>query len=454
MPRIAISAVVLLLPSVLCAGVETERIYLSGRGCDDAVAWGFSIDRGRRAGEATTIPVPSCWEAQGFGVAQYGFNLRCPEAKYRHGNDPVSAETGIYRHAFDFRKTDGTCVELVFEAVFTDCEVRLNGTLVGTHQGGFQTFRFDVTDAIRDGRNELVVTVRKESANESVNFAERRGDYWVFGGIWRPVYLEVLPRTHIDRLTIVAGADGVLDARLYANDGTVQTIVERYDRPKLWTAETPHLYTRTFALTNAAGEVVHQVTKRFGFRTVEPRGRDGLWINGRRVFVKGVNRHSFRPETGRTLSRAKNLEDVRLIRSMNMNAVRLAHYQADPEFLDLCDEYGLYVENELTGWQATYDDAIGRKLVAEMVTRDQTHPSVIWWSNGNEGGFNPALDGEFAKWDPSGRSVLHPWAEFGGYQTKHYRNYGETLTYLDRDGVFLPTEFQHGLYDGGHAAGL
>lgn len=446
--------VAVLFAFALHAGVETERVYLSGRGCEDAVDWSFVIDKGRRAGEETTIPVPSCWEAQGFGVAQYGFNLHLPEAKYAHGQEPVSDETGVYRHAFDFKKTADACVELVFEAVFTDCEVKLNGAAVGTHQGGFQTFRFDVTDAIREGRNELEVTVRKESANRSVNLAERRGDYWVFGGIWRPVYLEVLPKTHIDRITIVAGADGVLKARLYANDGTAQSVIEKYDNPKLWTAETPHLYTKTFALTNAQGEVLHEVTKRFGFRTIEARGKEGLYLNGRRVFVKGVNRHAFRPETGRTLSRTKNLEDVKLIKSMNMNAVRLAHYQADPDFLDLCDEYGLYVENELTSWQAVYDNDIGKRLVAEMVTRDQTHPCVIWWSNGNEGGFNFALDGEFAKGDPSGRAVLHPWAASVGYHTRHYRNYRDMQRYLNQDFVFMPTEFQHGLYDGGHAAGL
>ena len=139
---------------------------------------------------------------------------------------------------------------------------------------------------------------------------------------------------------------------------------------------------------------------------------------------------------------------------MNMNAVRLAHYPADPEFLDLCDEYGLYVENELLGWQECVDAVVGTNLVRELVTRDQTHPSVIWWSNGNEGGFNFDLDNLFDELDPSGRPLLHPWSEFRDWHTKHYRNYPDTRDFLKGDWLFMPTEFQHGLWDGGHAAGL
>ena len=123
--------------------------------------------------------------------------------------------------------------------------------------------------------------------------------------------------------------------------------------PRLWNAEQPYRYTAVFSLRDSGGRLLHVERQKFGFRTIEYRhtyngdAEDGVFINGKKVIFKGVNRHSFRPETGRTLSKAKNIEDVKLIKSMNMNAVSLSHYPADPEFLDACDSLGLYVECEI-----------------------------------------------------------------------------------------------------------
>ncbi len=139
---------------------------------------------------------------------------------------------------------------------------------------------------------------------------------------------------------------------------------------------------------------------------------------------------------------------------MNMNAVRLSHYPPDPEFLEACDELGLYVMDELAGWHGKYDTPTGKKLIESLVTRDVNHPSVIWWSNGNEKGWNKELDSEFNLWDPQKRPVLHPQGNFGGFETMHYRSYGETQEYMRLPEIFMPTEILHGLYDGGHGAGL
>lgn len=144
------------------------------------------------------------------------------------------------------------------------------------------------------------------------------------------------------------------------------------------------MYQATFTLLDKAGKTLHVENQKFGFRTIETRESDGLYINGQRVMIKGVNRHSFRPESGRTLSKAKNIEDVLLIKSMNMNAVRLSHYPADPEFFEACDSLGLYVMDELSGWHGKHETINGQKLVKEMITRDVNHPCIIWWSNGNE----------------------------------------------------------------------
>ena len=479
--------------SFLARAATTESIHLSGRGADDAVPWDFYCTAGRNSGVWTTIPVPSCWEQEGFGAYEYGVESR--GSTRMPVRPPPPAERGLYRREFTVpAEWRDRVVRIVFEGVMTDAEVKINGRPAGpVHQGGFYRFRHDITDKLRfDAPNLLEVAVDKRSANESVNRAERQADYWNFGGIFRPVWLEALPARFIDRVAIDARADGTLEAdvflggqptrrgtlalRLFDADGRVVgeptsipvavgaervRISARVAVPATWTAETPHLYRAEFTLgdgsrgTGESSDDEHVVTERFGFRTFELRPGEGLFLNGRRIVLKGVNRHSFRADTGRTLSPEHQREDVRLMKEANMNAVRMSHYPPDAEFLDLCDELGLYVLNELAGWQQCYDTPTGRRLIAQMVARDVNHPSVLFWANGNEGGENTDNDDEFAKHDPQGRPVLHPWAlSFRGLNTYHYREYADTATYSSGPDIFMPTEFLHGLYDGGHGAGL
>src|SRR5439155_13465735 len=110
--------------------------------------------------------------------------------------------------------------------------------------------------------------------------------------------------------------------------------------------------------------------------------------------------------------------------------------------------------DELGGWQKSYDAGIGAKLIAEMVPRDVNHPSILFWDNGNEGGWNNAVNDEFAKWDPQNRNVLHPWELFRGINTKHYPNYSPLTQLAAAPNVFIPTEILHGLFDGGAGAGM
>src|SRR5581483_1726174 len=220
-----------------------------------------------------------------------------------------------------------------------------------------------------------------------------------------------------------------------------------------WTAETPNRYTlRVSRIRGTTTE--HTVERRFGFRTFEVREGQGLFLNGQRILLKGVDRHSFRPETGRALNRDDCYADVRLIRQMNMNAARMSHYPPDEAFLEACDEIGLYVLDEISGWQHPHGTPIGRLLVREMVERDVNHPCILFWDNGNEGGFNRDLDGEFALYDPQQRHVLHPWDTFGGVDAKHYPSYDDFAKRLQGPHVVMPTEILHGLYDGGAGAGL
>ncbi|MBI5425267.1 MAG: glycoside hydrolase family 2 [Opitutae bacterium] len=474
------------------ATLKTETLYLSGTGSHDAVAWDFFCTGGRNSGFWTKIAVPSCWEQQGFGTYDYGVELK--PSKRLTTQQRVPDEQGLYRREFTVpAEWRGRVVRLVFDGVLTDTEVKLNGQLVGpVHQGGFYQFRYDITDKLRfDAPNLLEVAVSKHSANASINIAERMGDYWNFGGIFRPVRLEALPQQFIERVAIDARADGAFRADVFlggnlpaGNQVVAQikslagepvgaplsaavasgehqvTLRGQIPAPATWTAETPNLYLVDVTLN--AGTFVpsgHTLTQRFGFRTFELRPGDGFYLNGRKIVLKGVNRHSFWPETGRTLSPERHREDVRLMKEANLNAVRMSHYPPDAEFLDLCDEAGLYVLDELGGWQGSYDTETGRRLIAQMVARDVNHPSILFWDNGNEGGWNTEVDDEFAKHDPQQRPVLHPGPlsppfSFRGVNTRHYREYDETATFTGGPDIFLPTEFLHGLFDGGHGAGL
>ncbi len=476
----------MLFSFILSIGSTTQKeiIYLSGTDNEHTKTWAFFCTSGRNSGKWTTIQVPSHWEQQGFGEYDYGRDYRTYGKKFR-----FSDEKGIYKTSFHVPaswKTRQIC--LVFEGSMTDTEVKINGRQAGEiHQGAFYRFRYDITGKVNFGADNLLeVTVSKMSSDQSVNRAERFADYWIFGGIYRPVYLEAYPVEHIERVAIDAKADGsfamdvfpanlkkeyqvearirdqenrlvaTLRKRVIPSDSLV-TVEGRIDQPLCWTAETPSLYSVRVTLMNGRNELF-SMDQKFGFRTLEIRQGDGIYLNGVRIKMKGINRHAFWPETGRCLNDRINLEDVKLIKAMNMNAIRCSHYPPDPVFLDYCDSLGLYVLDELAGWQNGYATAPGEKLVKEMVIRDVNHPSVILWDNGNEGGTNKELDDDFGKYDKSNRPVIHPHHrpgnDFNGIDCNHYENYYSSKKILSEGKIYMPTEFLHAQDDGGGAAGM
>ncbi|UOQ67972.1 glycoside hydrolase family 2 protein [Hymenobacter volaticus] len=352
------------------------------------------------------------------------------------------------------------------------------------HQGSYYRFKYDITKLLQYGKTNLLeATVSKHSTNESVNDAERRGDFWLFGGIFRPVFLEALPTTHLNRVAVDAKADGSFKADVYVNGTAADEVVGQLytldgqkaggefkatvaagsaatrlqttlASPKLWTPEAPNLYRVTFTLRKS-GQPVHTLDKRVGFRTVELREREGFYVNGIKIKFKGVCRHSFWPTSGRTTSKALSVTDVNLMKDMNMNAVRMSHYPPDDHFLAACDSLGLFVLDEVAGWHGNYDTPTGTKLTEEMVVKDETHPSIVVWVNGNEGGHNFDFDPVLDRLDLQKRPVIHAWQVFRGMDTQHYINYDYgNGTHLNGHNVVFPTEFLHGLYDGGHGAGL
>jgi len=463
--------------SGLLMGQKTDIQYLSGKGCDQTVTWDFFCTSGMNSGKWTTIQVPSNWELQGFGKYNYGLDKDSLRGK----------EQGLYKYKFavpsGWNKKE---VQIVFEGSMTDTEVKINGKLAGAiHQGAFYQFKYDIGKLLKySGKNILEVTVNKHSTNESVNKAERHGDFWIFGGIFRPVYLEAKPVANIVRTAIDAKADGSVSADVFltnsssADQITAQVytlqgekvgsiiqaeIAKNSDKVHLsgkvsgiesWNPEFPNLYWINFILSSK-GKIIHEISERIGFRTVEVRERDGIYVNNVKIKFKGICHHTFCPTTGRASCLQMSIDDVKLIKDMNMNAVRTSHYPPDTHFLEVCDSLGLFVLDELTGWHGQYDTKIGTKLVKEMVARDVNHPSIVFWDNGNEGGHNPDLDPLFSEFDIQNRKVIHPWQVFNGMATQHYRAYDYgTETYWHGHEIVLPTEFLHGLYDGGLGAGL
>jgi Glycosyl hydrolases family 2, TIM barrel domain/Glycosyl hydrolases family 2, sugar binding domain/Glycosyl hydrolases family 2/Beta galactosidase small chain len=451
---------------------ETVRQYLSGLDAEHTVPWEFLCSDGSNNGVWTNIAVPSCWELQGFGKFRYGYE-----------DNKMAPIRGDYRHSFNLPADwDGKHVFIVFEGVMTDASVKINGSETGpVHQGAFYRFKYDVTGLLKFGEENLLeVSVSDKSSNASVNNAERNADFWVFGGIFRPVWLQAEPAQFVDRVAIDARANGTFTLDYYlGGEGqadTVEVILQdaqgktvskpvtvplaagritgKISSPSLWTAETPALYTAVVQLKQGR-KVLHELRQRFGFRTIEIRPGEGLFVNGQRVLLKGVCHHVAWPTLGRSSSDRIAALDVELIQDMNMNAVRMSHYPPDEKFLDLCDEKGLYVLDELTGWQHHYDTAVGHQHIEEMISRDVNHPSILMWDNGNEEGWNTNLDADYAQLDPQHRVVEHPGgSKFGDIFDKHYPDYKTLVQGLSGNMIYMPTEFLHGLYDGGLGAGL
>ncbi|MBK7133084.1 MAG: glycoside hydrolase family 2 [Bacteroidales bacterium] len=455
---------------------ETEIQYLSGTDKDNMVQWDFMVNNGMNKDKWSKIGVPSNWELQGFGSYLYG-----------KVNKEVN-ETGHYKYEFNVSENwKKKLVFIVFEGSMTDTEVKINGKPAGPiHQGAFYQFKYDITGLLNWGGNNLLeVKVTKESANESVNRAERLSDYWVFGGIFRPVYLKAVPTQFIDRVAIDAKADGsfymdvytkgkgkarIVTAQLQTIDGkpfggkisssinkdtTGKAILKgTFSKPALWNPEFPNLYQVVVTITSG-DKVIHQLTQKFGFRTVEVRPEDGIYVNNQKIIFRGVCRHTFWPSSGRTSSKKLAIDDVSLMKDMNMNAVRMSHYPPDQYFLDVCDSMGMFVLDELAGWQKFYDTPTAKRLVRQVVERDVNHPSIVLWDNGNEGGFNKDVRGEYALYDPQKRTVIEPWSIINNTDTKHYPKFNYVQNVLNYGkNIYFPTEFLHGLNDGGHGAGL
>ena len=362
------------------------------------------------------IPVPSCVQMHGYDQIQY-INSRYP---FPVLFPRVARENPCwhYRRKFTLDKKDGEKYYLNFEGVDSAFYLYVNGVQKGYSQISHVTSEFDITDLVKNGENTLDVVVLKWCVSSYLECQDK----FRFSGIFRSVYLLRRPQKHITDYRIqtqLKGTDGVF---IFTNESEVSILLKLQNKKvfveanksveialknvKRWTAETPNLYTVTLF---SEGEMI---VEKVGFREVSIEGKV-FKLNGEAVKLKGVNRHDFHPKTGATVTLANVLQDLKLMKWLNVNAVRTAHYPNMPEFYQLCDYYGLYVMDEadlethgaaarlgsgdtvFTAWQEYADemrfsDGIMDRQVA-LVERDKNRPCVLIWSLGNESSFGKAF---------------------------------------------------------------
>lgn len=381
------------------------------------------------------IPVPSHWQLKGYGIPQYTDAISpfpIQEPPLIQTDNP----TGLYRTWFTIEKRDDLEYILRFDGVDSSFHLWLNGMFIGYSQGSRLTSEFDISDALVDGSNLIALKVYQYCDG---SYLENQ-DMWWLSGIFRDVDLISRPRLHIEDVQIASDWDpssgkGSLHARIQVeNSGTISADQEFYieaallDGKKLhaearcrcilsdnsfhseiaieaegispWSAELAKLYQLELCLKDRDGRNYDCTVIRIGFRRIEQK--EGLFfVNGKAIKLRGVNRHDWDGKLGRAVGREEILSDLILMKQNNINAIRTAHYPNAPLFLDLCDRFGFYVMEEADiecnqtyycsdpnkisdnpAWESSYADRIER-----MIARDRNHPSIIFWSLGNESGY-------------------------------------------------------------------
>ena len=379
-----------------------------------------------------SIPVPSNWEREGYGYPIY-INVPYPfepdEPNVPTEDNPV----GSYRRDFDVPESwQGKNIFLQFGGVSSAFYLWINGQYVGYSEGSKTPSEFDVTDYVTSGENTVAVEVYRWSTG---SYLEDQ-DFWSLSGIQRDVNLYARPKQRVRDYFVHAGLidayrDGdfqieielanpsgapaartlsveILDGEstLYSEassieiDGsaTTHSFSTTLADIKAWSAEAPNLYTLVISLTDDSGSASEFISQRIGFRTSEiANGR--FLINGRLVHLKGTNLHEHHHDTGHVLDEATMLEDIRLMKAANLNAVRTSHYPFPERFYELTSEHGLYVVDEANieshGYGYDHDKTLGNKAhwmlhhldrTRRMVERDKNQPSIVIWSLGNEAG--------------------------------------------------------------------
>ena len=432
------------------------------------------------------FPVPGLFELNGYGDATYK-NIGYAWATQFDPNPPYISElnnyTGSYRRTFELPKDwKGKDVYFHVGSATSNLTLWVNGKYVGYSEDSKVAAEFNISKYLKPGKNLIAMQVMRWC--DGSYFEDQ--DFWRFTGIAREVYLYARPKLHAADIRLNAALennyqDGVLNYKVSLKGGKTDVAITLCDKdgkqiaqatgaqgvikvPKVnaWTAETPYLYKAYITLKNKQG-AAEVIPQKVGFRNVEIKNAQ-LLINGQPVLVKGADRHEMDPDGGYVVSLERMIQDIKIMKQLNINAVRTSHYPCDPRWYDLCDEYGIYItaEANLESHGMGYKEKSLAKFpeyIVPHIERNEgnvkpliNHPSVIVWSLGNESGYGVNFEKAY-DWVKACDKTRPAQYERGGYDSKTdiycpmYIGYEESESYCKSNGTkpYIQCEYAHAM---------
>ena len=432
------------------------------------------------------FPVPGLFELNGYGDATYK-NIGYAWATQFAPNPPYISElnnyTGSYRRTFDLPKDwKGKDVYFHVGSATSNLTLWVNGKYVGYSEDSKVAAEFNISKYLKPGKNLIAMQVMRWC--DGSYFEDQ--DFWRFTGIAREVYLYARPKLHAADIRLNAALennyqDGVLNYKVSLKGGKTDVAITLCDKdgkqiaqatgaqgvikvPKVnaWTAETPYLYKAYITLKNKQG-AAEVIPQKVGFRNVEIKNAQ-LLVNGQPVLVKGADRHEMDPDGGYVVSLERMIQDIKIMKQLNINAVRTSHYPCDPRWYDLCDEYGIYItaEANLESHGMGYEEKSLAKFpeyIVPHIERNEgnvkpliNHPSVIVWSLGNECGYGVNFEKAY-DWVKACDTTRPAQYERGGYDSKTdiycpmYIGYEESESYCKSNGTkpYIQCEYAHAM---------
>lgn len=432
------------------------------------------------------FPVPGLFELNGYGDATYK-NIGYAWATQFDPNPPYISElnnyTGSYRRTFELPKNwKGKDVYFHVGSATSNLTLWVNGKYVGYSEDSKVAAEFNISKYLKPGKNLIAMQVMRWC--DGSYFEDQ--DFWRLTGIAREVYLYARPKLHAADIRLNAALennyqDGVLNYKVSLKGGKTDVAITLCDKdgkqiaqaigaqgvikvPKVnaWTAETPYLYKAYITLKNKQG-AAEVIPQKVGFRNVEIKNAQ-LLVNGQPVLVKGADRHEMDPDGGYVVSLERMIQDIKIMKQLNINAVRTSHYPCDPRWYDLCDEYGIYItaEANLESHGMGYEEKSLAKFpeyIVPHIERNEgnvkpliNHPSVIVWSLGNESGYGVNFEKAY-DWVKACDTTRPAQYERGGYDSKTdihcpmYIGYEESESYCKSNGTkpYIQCEYAHAM---------
>lgn len=432
------------------------------------------------------FPVPGLFELNGYGDATYK-NIGYAWATQFDPTPPYISElnnyTGSYRRTFELPKDwKGKDVYFHVGSATSNLTLWVNGKYVGYSEDSKVAAEFNISKYLKPGKNLIAMQVMRWC--DGSYFEDQ--DFWRFTGIAREVYLYARPKLHAADIRLNAALennyqDGVLNYKVSLKGGKTDVAITLCDKegkqiaqatgaqgvikvPKVnaWTAETPYLYKAYITLKNKQG-AAEVIPQKVGFRNVEIKNAQ-LLVNGQPVLVKGADRHEMDPDGGYVVSLERMIQDIKIMKQLNINAVRTSHYPCDPRWYDLCDEYGIYItaEANLESHGMGYEEKSLAKFpeyIVPHIERNEgnvkpliNHPSVIVWSLGNESGYGVNFEKAY-DWVKACDKTRPAQYERGGYDSKTdiycpmYIGYEESESYCKSNGTkpYIQCEYAHAM---------